>query len=67
MPTWATRKAAKFWVTGVATVVAAVLVAAPESPQWLFVVNAALAALGVYLVPNAEAPTGEPSAPEDKW
>lgn len=67
MPTWASRKAAKFWVGGVAVVTAAVLAAEPSAPRWLFVVNSALAALGVYLVPNAEDPTGEPSAPEDKW
>lgn len=54
MPDIATRRAAKFWVAGLGTLTAAVLAAAPDSPRWLFVANAALAALGVYLVPNAE-------------
>ena len=54
MPDIATRRAAKFWVAGLGTLTAAVLAAAPDSPRWLFVANAALAALGVYLVPNKE-------------
>jgi len=52
MPDFATRSAAKFWVAGVGTVTASVLAAWPEGPRWLFVANAAIAALGVYLVPN---------------
>lgn len=43
---------AKFWVGLVGAVVAAVLAAWPDAPQWLFVVAAAVTAVGVYLAPN---------------
>ena len=59
MPTWATRRAAKFWVAGVGVVTAALLASVPDAPRWLFAGNAALAALAVYLVPNEGGP--EPS------
>lgn len=56
MPTMLTRQAAKFWVALVGVVTGAVLAAVDDAPRWLFVVNAAVAAIAVYLVPNQEPP-----------
>ena len=52
MPTPLTLAAAKFWVALIGTVTAAILAAAPDAPRWLFIANAAVAAVAVYLVPN---------------
>ena len=56
MPTMLTRQAAKFWIAGIGTVTASILAAWPEGPRWLFIANAAIAALGVYVVPNEQPP-----------
>lgn len=58
MPTWLTPAAAKFWVALAGAVVAAVLTALPDDPQWLVVAAAALTALGVYLTPNQQLQDG---------
>lgn len=55
MPTFATRRAAKFWVGGAGVITSAVLAAWAEAPRPLFIANAAIVAIAVYLVPN-EAP-----------
>lgn len=49
--------AAKFWVGLAGAVVIAVITAlGHDAPQWLTVVAGVLAAIGVYLVPNAAKP-----------
>lgn len=55
MPTIATRQAAKFWV-GLIGVTATALSGVIDSPIVTGVI-AVSTALGIYLVPNAEAPS----------
>jgi hypothetical protein len=52
MPTIASRKAAKFWVSLVGLIVTTVVASVPESPLWLKAVSAVLSAVAVFLVPN---------------
>lgn len=59
MPTIATRKAAKFWVSLVGLIVTTVVASVPESPLWLKAASAVLSAVAVFLVPNEPADADE--------
>ena len=56
MPTIATRQAAKFWMSLVDAVLAAVVASMPDAPPAVGIALAVVTALGVYITPNAPAP-----------